>query len=389
MVVHRTEFEDVDALVVEAEPLLAEQHRPRTVELDRERDQPHHRQCQHQDREADDVVEQPLHHQVPIGDRRLEHVERRHLAEIGIGAGTETQLVGMGRKPDIDRQHPQLLQHLENAGLGRDRQREQHEVDAGAARQFDDVVHLAELGAAGAGIHRAVVVAVVEHPEHLDVGIVLDLERPHQIFAVLVRAHDDGTAIELALTGPAAHQRAQKQPTGHQRCKAREEKRREPEPGDFAAELDDEGCADEQQKHERPGRDQPGHLSQMSAEQLHLVEIGGLEADHGRRGHGDDRREELPGKAAERDDISEIQRDADRGEDHEVDDANHTRDHDRRIGAADFLVADGNGGRRKPAAAFERRVTGGGGHRGRRRGVEHRACVNRFHLSMSVLEAST
>ena len=233
MVVHRAKLEDVDALVVEAESLLAEQHRPRAVELDRERDQTHHRQRQHQDHEADDVVEQPLHHQVPVGDRRLEHVERRHLAEIGIGAGTEAQLVGMGRKPDIDRQHPQLLQHLQNARLGRDRQREQHEVDAGAARQFDDVVDLAELGAAGAGIHRAVVVAVVEHAEHLDVGIVLDLERPDQLFAVLVGADDDGAAIEPALTGPAAHQRAQEQPRGHQRREPGEEKRREPEPRNF------------------------------------------------------------------------------------------------------------------------------------------------------------
>ena len=164
--------------------------------------------------EADDVVEQPLHHQVPVGDRRLEHVERRHLAEIGIGAGTEAQLVGMGGKPDIHRQHPQLLQHLENARLRRDRQREQHEVDAGAAGEFDDVVDLAEFRAAGAGIQRAVVVAVVEHAEHFDVGIILDLERLDQLFAVLVRADDDGAAIEPALAGPAAHQRAQEQPLG-------------------------------------------------------------------------------------------------------------------------------------------------------------------------------
>ena len=122
---------------------------------------------------ADDVVEQPLHHQVPVGDRRLEHVEGRHLAEIGIGAGTEAQLVGVGGQPDVDRQHPQLLQHFENARLRRDRQREQHEIDAGAAGEFDDVVDLAEFRAAGAGIERAVVVAVVEHAEHVDVGIVL------------------------------------------------------------------------------------------------------------------------------------------------------------------------------------------------------------------------
>ncbi len=170
--VQRAELEDVDALIVEAETLLAEQHRARAVELDRQRDQRHHRQREQQNDAADDAVEQPLHHQVPVVDRRLEHVERRHLAEIGIGAGTEAQLVGVGGKADIDRQHPELLQHFQDARLRRDRQREQHEVDAGAAGELDDVVDLAEFRAAGAGVERAVVVAVVEHAEDVDVRIV-------------------------------------------------------------------------------------------------------------------------------------------------------------------------------------------------------------------------
>jgi hypothetical protein len=105
---------------------------------------------------------------------------------------------------------------------------------------------------AGAGIHRAVVVAVVEHAEHLDVGIILGLERLDEFFAALVRAHDNGAAIESALTGPTAYQRAQEQPPGHQCRKTAEEVRRKPEPRDFVAELDDERCADEQQEDERP-----------------------------------------------------------------------------------------------------------------------------------------
>ena len=106
----------------------------------------------------------------------------------------------MGRKPDIDRQHPQLLQHLENARLRRDRQREQHEIDPGAAGEFDDVVDLAELWAAGAGIQRPIIVAVVEHAEHVDVGVRLLVERLDQLLAVLVGADDDGAAVEPALS---------------------------------------------------------------------------------------------------------------------------------------------------------------------------------------------
>ena len=247
--------------------------------------------------DADDVVEQPFHHQVPVGDRRLEHIERRHLAEIGIGAGTEAQLVGVGGQADVDRQHPQLLQHFEDARLRRNRQREQHEVDAGAAGEFDDVVDLAELRAAGAGIQRAVVVAVVEHAEHIDVGIVLGLERLDQLLAVLVGADDDGAAVEPALARPAAHQRAQEQPFGDQRGEADEEECRQPEPRNLAAELGEERCADEQQEHERPGRDHPRHLPELAAEHLDLVDVGGLEADHGGRGHAEDGRDIFPVKA--------------------------------------------------------------------------------------------
>ena len=89
------------------------------------------------------------------------------------------------RQRDHARGSPAALQHESD-----DRQREQHEVDAGAAREFDDVVDLAELGAAGTGIHCAVVVAVVEHAEHLDVGIILGLERLDELI---------GTALLLGI----------------------------------------------------------------------------------------------------------------------------------------------------------------------------------------------
>ena len=42
----------------------------------------------------------------------------------------EMQLVHMRGEPDVDRQHPELAQHLQNALLGGDRQREDDEIDA-------------------------------------------------------------------------------------------------------------------------------------------------------------------------------------------------------------------------------------------------------------------
>ena len=44
------------------------------------------------------------------------------------------------RQPDIDRQHPQRLKHLQDAVLGRDRQREDHQIDTGRAGEFHQIV---------------------------------------------------------------------------------------------------------------------------------------------------------------------------------------------------------------------------------------------------------
>src|ERR1700694_5461884 len=369
IVVQRAKLEDVDALVVEAESLLAEQHRTGTVEFYGERDQCHERRGEQQNEGADDVVEQPLHHQVPVGDRRLENIEGWDLAEIGIGAGTEAQLVGVGGKPDVYRQHPQFFQHLENPRLRRNRQREQHQVDAGAAGKFDDIVDLAEFCAARAGFQRAIVVAVIEYAEDVDIRIVLGLERFDQFFAVLVRADHDGAAVEPALTCPAAHHRTQEQPSGNQRGQTDTEKCRQPESRYLAAEFCEERCADKQQEHEGPGRDHPRHLPELAAKHLYFVDIGGLEADHRGRGHAENGRHVFPVEAGERRDISKIECDADEAEQDKIGDANGARDYDRRIRPAHFLVGDGKRRLRQPPAPFDRRAIGRGGHHGRCRGL--------------------
>ena len=129
------------------------------------------------------------------------------------------------------------------------------------------------------------VVAVIEYAEDFDVGIVLGLERLDQLFAALVRADHDGAAVEPALARPAAHHRAQEQAFGNQSRKTDEEKCREPEPRHLAAEFCEEGCADEQQEHECPGRNHPRHLPELAAKHLDFVDVGSLEADHRGRGH--------------------------------------------------------------------------------------------------------
>ena len=134
-------------------------------------------------------------------------------ADVGIGARAEAQLVGVRREADVDRQHPELLQHLQDAALGRDRQREDHEIDAGAAREFDEIVDACR--ACGRPAHdgrRAVVAAVVEHADDADVGVALRA-RARVISASprLAAADDDGAAVEPALAGPAPHDAEEEQ----------------------------------------------------------------------------------------------------------------------------------------------------------------------------------
>ncbi len=159
---------------------------------------------QHQ--RADDLVEQPFHHDVPIGDRPVENIEHRHVADIGIGAGTKPQLVGVRGKADIDRQHPELLQHLQDAAFRRNRQRENDQIDAGVARELDEIVDGAELGYAVAACRAAIVAAVVEYADDVHVGIALRRERRDQRLAAAAGADHDGAAVEPALPRPAAHQ---------------------------------------------------------------------------------------------------------------------------------------------------------------------------------------
>ncbi len=82
----------------------------------------------------------------------------------------EMQLVHMRREPDVDRQHPQLAQHLQNARLGGDRQREDDQIDACAAAEGDEIVHRPELGKTGDDGRGACVRPIVENAEDLKIG---------------------------------------------------------------------------------------------------------------------------------------------------------------------------------------------------------------------------
>ena len=309
----------------------------------------HHRRGRDQHQRADDLVEQPFHHDVPVRDRLVEHVEHRDVADVGVGARAEAQLVGMCRQADVDRQHPQLLQHLQDARFRRDRQREDHQVDAGAAREFDQIVDRAELEKPGHHIGRAFVAAIVERADDADVTVALRRDRVDQRSALLVGADDDGAPFEAALLGPAPHHEKQRAAEHDQHDQPGDVERAEPDARELVAGLGEERDADDDQEHDRPGRREPEILFLVTAEGLHLVDVGSLERERRNRRDRDDGEGVVPLEAVERDDIGDVGRKADQHHQTEFDQPNRAGKHDRRIGRRGRLRCDRLRGRRQRA----------------------------------------
>ena len=307
--VHRAELVDLDQLVVEAVALLLEEHRPAAVELDGERDERHHRQRRSSSASAaDDLVEQPLHHDVPVGDRLVEHVEHRHVADVGIGARAEAQLVGVRREADVDRQHPELLEHLQDAALGRDRQREDHEVDARAAGEFDEVVDRAELGDAGAAVERGRRCGRRTRRGR-DVGIVAGASSAWISVLAVARRRRRRRCGDRAGPGASTGARGNAGSRGPPSTPPdRRERTTRARRAKFGPHLHEKGCPDEQQERECPGRCQPGHLAKLPPEDLDIVDFSGLETHHGCCCYADDRREKSPVKSVERFGICKVHR---------------------------------------------------------------------------------
>ena len=190
------------------------------------------------------------------------------------------QLAGVGGEPDVDRQHPQFFQHLQDAVFRRDRQRKDHQIDARAPPEFDQVVDDAEFALTGAVGAAALIAAVVEQADDLDAGILLPLQLHDNMLAGHAAADDHRAAGEAAFARPFAHSQEQQLARDHQRHQAADIEAAEPDAREHLAGFGEERGADHDQEHHRPGRGQPHVLLLVAAEGLHLVDIGGLEGEH-------------------------------------------------------------------------------------------------------------
>ncbi len=223
----------------------------------------------------------------------------------------------------------------------------EHQVDAGAAGELHQVVHRAEFRAAGDGGRGPLVAAVVEHADDADVGVLLRSDRLDQRIAALVCANHDGAPVEPAFAGPAAHEQEQRAAEADQHDQTDDVERAEPYAGEFRTGLGEEGRADHQQEHDRPGRGEAEILLLVAAKGLHLVNVGGLERQQRQGGDAQDRGDVMPFEPVDRNHVGEIDRKSHHHRDGEFEHPDDARDHDRRPGCRDRLRGDLEGGGRE------------------------------------------
>jgi hypothetical protein len=147
--------------------------------------------------------------------------------------------------------------------------------------------------------------------------------------AWIAAADDRRAAGEAAFARPLAHQIEKHVTRDDQRGDAADVERAEPDPRKHFAGLGEERGADGDQENDRPGRGQPHVLFLVTAERLHLIDIGGLEGQDRQRGDGK-RRREIAHEAFAGRDIGGIDRHADEHDQAEFGHAHEAGEYDGR-----------------------------------------------------------
>jgi hypothetical protein len=237
----------------------------------------------------------------------------------------------VGRKADIDGQHPQLLQQLKQALFGGDRERDDEEVEPRAPRELDELVDIAELGVAGYDGRDTIVAAVVENADDADIGVLRGFERLDQLFGLVSTADDHGAAVEAALLGPALRQQRQSEALAEQRRQRRDVPGGDPHPREVSTDLDEEGERHHAAHDQGPAEGKPRETSDEGAKGRHAVEIEQLE-HHRVRGGCDQHGAEIDEVhlRAFAIDISKVNDEAKRRYDEKLDHAHGAGHHDRR-----------------------------------------------------------
>ena len=246
----------------------------------------------------------------------------------------------MGRKPDVDGEHPELLEELQQPALRGQRQRHDEQVDTRLPPEGDEIGDAAELPVPGDARRRALVLPVVEDAADADVVVRLRGQRRDQVLGRLAAADDDGAALEQSLAGPAAHHAGKADTEAGEGDEPGHVPGGEPDAGEGVAHLGEERRDREQGEDQRPGAIDPADLRPGAAQRRDRVAARELDEDDGhQRGaeHGDG----VEGAEARiAPDIEGIEREAAEGGDGEFDEPGEAGDEDRGERAAPEAVGD-------------------------------------------------
>jgi len=194
------------------------------------------------------------------------------------------------RETDVDRQHPQLLQKLEEPVLGRDRQRHDKQIDARHAAELDQLGDGTEPRVAGDDRRRAIVMAIVEDAADVDVVARLGLESVDQQLGRPAAADDHCPPFEPPVGRPAAQGGGKPGAEEDEGGKTRNVPGREPIAREGFPDPGQKGRDGDRAEDQRPGSEHAPGLRQPGAvERRNRIAAGELDEDNREQRSADDR----------------------------------------------------------------------------------------------------
>jgi len=143
-------------------------YRSLAVELDRDGNREQQRRQEHNPYRSRETVERRLDENLAKRERPPVNVEQRQSAKFLAVFGGQAKADHVGRETDLDRHLVQLAQDLQQALLGRMRQRDDDPVDLELARQLDKLGRRAVRQLTQTLADGAAAGTIIEHADDVD-----------------------------------------------------------------------------------------------------------------------------------------------------------------------------------------------------------------------------
>ena len=235
----------------------------------------------------------------------------------------------MRSEPDIDRQHPEFAQHLQEPLLRRDRQREDHEIETRVAREFDEIVDGSELWKAADYIGRTVIDTIVEEAADAQIGALLRHQVLQHLFRRCAAADDDRAPIKAADLGEVMHDHGDDAANEQQDRQPAEIPGEKPDARENPVKLQKEDCRECHQEDKRPSAGEPEALIKRRPEGAEMIDVERFEREERKDRHREDRDVISRLVAPDRRHVERVNEHAARRNQDRLDDAGEAGKHDR------------------------------------------------------------